>query len=78
MDELVNRRPVPIAGDFTASGHILCIIGYNQSGYIVNDPWGDAITGYSDVYGGGLMYPYGYMDEVCGPDGNVWAHFIRP
>lgn len=78
MDELVNRRPVPIAGDFTASGHILCIIGYNQSGYIVNDPWGNAMTGYSDVYGGGLVYPYGYMDEVCGPDGNVWAHFIRP
>jgi uncharacterized protein YvpB len=75
-NELINRRPVVIAGDFTATGHIATVIGYNSQGYILNDPWGDALTGYSYTEGRRLVYPYGYMDRVCGPDGNVWAHFI--
>ena len=74
--ELLNRRPVVLAGDFTASGHILTLIGYNSQGYIVQDPWGDALTGYSDTEGRKLMYPYNYVNQVAGPDGNVWAHFI--
>ena len=74
--ELLNRRPVVLAGDFTASGHILTLIGYNSQGYIVQDPWGDALTGYSDTEGRKLMYPYSYVNQVAGPDGNVWAHFI--
>ncbi|MGB3510446.1 MAG: C39 family peptidase [Microcoleaceae cyanobacterium] len=76
-NELNNRRPVVVAGDFTASGHILTAIGYTYSGYIVNDPWGNALTGYSDTEGSRLIYPYNYMDRVAGPDGGVWAHFIR-
>jgi hypothetical protein len=74
--ELLNRRPVVLAGDFTASGHIITLIGYNSQGYIVQDPWGDALTGYSDTEGRKLMYPYDYINQVAGPDGNVWAHFI--
>ncbi len=77
-NELINRRPVVVAGDFTATGHIVTVIGYNTQGYIVNDPWGDALTGYSYTEGRRLVYPYGYMDRVCGPDGNIWAHFIAP
>jgi Peptidase_C39 like family len=74
--ELVNRRPVVLGGDFTATGHIVCVIGYTPQGYIVNDPWGDALTGYTDTEGRKLLYPYSYMDRVAGPDGNVWAHII--
>ncbi|WP_293124931.1 C39 family peptidase [Microcoleus sp. bin38.metabat.b11b12b14.051] len=74
--QLLNRRPVVLAGDFTAAGHIITLIGYNSDGYIVQDPWGDALTGYSDTEGRKLMYPYGYINQVAGPDGNVWAHFI--
>ncbi|MEG4109259.1 C39 family peptidase [Microcoleus sp. S13_C5] len=74
--ELLNRRPVVLAGDFTAAGHIITLIGYNSQGYIVQDPWGDALTGYSDTEGRKLMYPYSYVNQVAGPDGNVWAHFI--
>ncbi|MBO0348874.1 C39 family peptidase [Phormidium pseudopriestleyi FRX01] len=76
-NELINRRPVVIAGYFTATGHIITIIGYNRQGYIVQDPWGDALTGYSHTEGRRLMYPYSYMDRVCGPDGNVWIHSIQ-
>ncbi|MBD1938411.1 C39 family peptidase [Microcoleus sp. FACHB-68] len=74
--ELINRRPVVLAGDFTATGHILCVIGYNSSGLIVNDPWGDALTGYADTEGRKLLYPYGYLNQVAGPDGKIWAHCI--
>ncbi|MEG3906552.1 C39 family peptidase [Microcoleus sp. w2-18bC1] len=76
--ELLNRRPVVLAGDFTAAGHILTVIGYNSQGYIVQDPWGNALTGYSDTEGRKLMYSYSYVNQVAGPDGNVWAHFIYP
>ncbi|MBE9185450.1 C39 family peptidase [Microcoleus sp. LEGE 07076] len=74
--QLLNRWPVVLAGDFTAAGHIITLIGYNSQGYIVQDPWGDALTGYSNTEGRKLMYPYSYVNQVAGPDGNVWAHFI--
>ena len=77
-NELINRRPVVLAGDFTATGHIVCVIGFNPSGLIINDPWGDALTGYSDTEGRKLLYPNAYLNQVCGPEGNVWAHFISP
>ncbi|MDX2230490.1 MAG: C39 family peptidase [Leptolyngbyaceae cyanobacterium bins.349] len=74
--ELSNRRPVVLGGDFTASGHIVCLIGFTPQGYIVNDPWGNALTGYTSYDGRKLLYPYSYMDRVAGPDGSVWAHFF--
>jgi hypothetical protein len=77
-NELNNGRPFVLAGDFTASGHIVCAVGHTSEGLIVNDPWGDALTGYSDTEGGKLLYPYGYLNEVAGPDRNIWAHFIQP
>jgi hypothetical protein len=75
--ELVNRHPVVLAGDFTATGHIVTVIGYTPSGLIVHDPWGDALTGYANTEGRRLLYPNGYINRVCGPEGNIWAHFIR-
>jgi uncharacterized protein YvpB len=75
-EELINRRPVILAGDFTPSGHIVTLIGYNHQGYLVHDPWGDAYTDYANTEGKRLLYSYNYLDKVAGPDGNVWAHFI--
>ncbi|MEL7036425.1 MAG: C39 family peptidase [Cyanobacteria bacterium J06592_8] len=77
-EELINGRPVVIGADTTAAGHIFPIIGYNSYGYRVNDPWGDAYTGYVNTEGRRLLYSYGYLNQVAGPDGNVWAHFIYP
>ncbi len=76
--ELIENRPVVIGGYFTHGGHIVCIIGFDEHGYIVNDPYGDALTGYSQTEGKGLRYPYIYMRDMCGVDGDVWAHFILP
>lgn len=76
-EELINGRPVVLCGMFTSYGHIVTAIGYTPDGYIVNDPWGDALTGYANTEGRKLLYPYDYTNRVCGPDGEVWAHFIR-
>ncbi|WP_448561152.1 C39 family peptidase, partial [Trichothermofontia sp.] len=79
--ELNNRRPVVVAGYFTHSGHIVCIIGYTPTGYIVNDPYGNALTGYRDRNGRRVFYDNDYMERMCDPEpgsGHIWAHFISP
>jgi hypothetical protein len=76
--EIIENRPVVIGGYFTHGGHIICIIGFDEFGFIVNDPYGNALTGYSQTEGKGLRYPYIYMRDMCGVDGDVWAHFILP
>jgi uncharacterized protein YvpB len=78
--ELRLGRPVVVGGFFTAAGHIVCIIGFNSQGYWVNDPYGDAITGYRNAYGGRRFYPRSYMEKMCSPegDGHTWAHFLKP
>ena len=62
------NKPVPVgflhhgsASYPTGNGHWLCIIGYDSSGYWVNDPWGecDLITGeYISQNGAKLHYSY--------------------
>ena len=76
--ELIENRPVVIGGYFTHGGHIICIIGFDEFGYIVHDPYGNALTGYRQTEGKSLRYPYVYMRDMCGVDGDVWAHFILP
>ncbi|NJR69624.1 MAG: C39 family peptidase [Synechococcales cyanobacterium CRU_2_2] len=79
-DRLKQKQPVVIGGYFTAQGHLLTLIGYSEQGYLVNDPWGDALTGYRSAYGRNLSYPKAYMEKMCSPegDGSIWAHFIEP
>lgn len=75
-NELASGRPVVLGGLFTHGGHIVTVIGFSPVGYIVNDPWGDALTGYANTEGRKRTYPYSYMNQVAGPDGGVWAHII--
>ena len=66
--QIDNNKPVPAgflhhgtATNPTGSGHWLCIIGYDDSGYWVNDPWGecDLISGtYINSNGNKLHYSY--------------------
>jgi uncharacterized protein YvpB len=78
QQEIIANRPVVIGGYFTHGGHIITIIGFDEQGYIVHDPYGNALTGYSQTEGKSLRYPYIYMRDMCGVDGDVWAHFILP
>ncbi|AFY69280.1 hypothetical protein Pse7367_0981 [Thalassoporum mexicanum PCC 7367] len=76
--ELDANRPLTVGGYFTAGGHIITVIGYEPRGFVVHDPYGDARTGYAKTEGRSLIYSYNYMRQMCGRDGDVWAHFIVP
>ncbi|NJK34741.1 MAG: C39 family peptidase [Oscillatoriales cyanobacterium SM2_2_1] len=76
--EIHDGRPVVLGGYFTHGGHIICAIGFDEQGLVVHDPYGDALTGYAQTEGRSLRYPNDYLRRVCGVDGDVWAHFIRP
>lgn len=82
---LIQGNPVVVHGYFTASGHIVTIIGYNNRGFIVNDPYGELMytsynpsASYYDTYasGAGLCYSYNMMYQTCCGGNQFWAHFI--
>jgi predicted chitinase len=75
---LEGGNPCIVHGYFTRSGHIITIIGYNEKGWLVHDPYG---AWYSSGYdtaasGAGLTYTYNMMKEVCGTDGDLWIHYV--
>lgn len=75
---LESGKPCIVHGWFTRSGHIIQIRGYNEKGWIVNDPYGQWYSsGYdTSVSGAGLTYSYEMMKDVCGTDGDLWIHYV--
>lgn len=71
-------KPCIVHGWFTRSGHIITIVGYNEKGWIVHDPYGQWYSsGYdTDASGAYLTYAYDMMKEVCGTDGDLWIHYV--
>lgn len=72
-------RPVVIHGWFTGPGHIMVVIGYNSTGWVMNDPsglWaGCYACGYpnrTSTNGKGVTYSYSSVRSVAGPDGDYW------
>lgn len=84
-DWLVSGRPVVVHGYFTAFGHICVIVGFDEKGWILHDPWGE--YPYGDLRNDGsnpskgayIRYSYGLMGNCCWSDGGCWTHFLdRP
>lgn len=75
---LAGENPAIIHGYFTSFGHIVVLIGYDQDGFIVHDPYGEYFaSGYrTDLSGQELHYSYDLIRQTCIPDGNLWTHFI--
>jgi uncharacterized protein YvpB len=80
---LAQGNPATVHGYFTASGHVIDLIGYNDQGFIVNDPYGEwYTTGYDrndssdDHKGRGLTYSYDMIERTCMTGGQFWVHFI--
>lgn len=72
---LAAGNPVIYSGRFTKSGHIIVLRGFDESGFIVNDPWGEwASGGYLSKSGENLHYSYGMMQELAYGDDGGWAH----
>lgn len=75
---IANGNPAIVHGWFTPAGHILVLIGYNERGWIVNDPNGEWFEeGYdTNASGAGLTYSYKMMERLCSADGELWIHYI--
>ncbi|MGQ4649937.1 C39 family peptidase [Lyngbya aestuarii] len=75
---LANKNPVIYSGKLTHSGHIIVLRGYDDTGFWVNDPWGEYFpSGYqSNKSGENLHYSYDLLKRVsmAGQD-KTWAHF---
>jgi len=68
-------RPVVVHGFWTGPGHIAVIVGFDSSGWIVNDPAGDweACYGCSSVAGKNAHYSFGgAWDQKLSYDGDIW------
>lgn len=68
--------PGIIHGYFTTFGHIIVVCGYDATGFIVNDPYGEWFSsGYrTQLTGKNLHYSTGLIKRLCMPDGNLWLH----
>ncbi len=79
-EALRNGIPVIVHGWFTSFGHIIVLIGYDEKGFFVHDPYGEwTAGGYLNKSGKALHYSYGLIERKCLPDGGCWAHFVtRP
>jgi uncharacterized protein YvpB len=82
---LLKNFPVIVHGYFTAFGHIVVIVGFNQHGFIVNDPYGeywdsgyDRNTLSNPNKGRNLIYSYSLMNRLLSPEGpgHIFAHII--
>lgn len=76
-------RPVIIHGYFTSSGHIIVIKGYDSSGFIVNDPYGEYFSSGYDTNrsGADLHYSCNLIARTCSPEScsqpaNLWIHSL--
>lgn len=75
---LSDGNPCIIHGYFTQPGHIIVLVGYDQTGFIVHDPYGEWFaTGYrTDLSGEYLHYSYGLIQKTCAYDGQFWVHYL--
>jgi GH24 family phage-related lysozyme (muramidase)/uncharacterized protein YvpB len=81
---LSSGRPVVTHGYFTSFGHIIALIGYDETGFIVHDPYGEWTSGGYDrndpngnnAKGKQLHYSYGLIERTCLTDNQFWVHFV--
>ncbi len=78
--QLDAGRPVITHGYFTGAGHVLLIVGYDRTGWIVNDPagrWRGCVRcGYAgtstSTNGRATHYDFESFRAAAGPDGDYW------
>jgi hypothetical protein len=70
---LDEGRPVVAHGFWTSAGHITAIVGYDDQGWIVNDPAGDWEVCYGCGGGDHVRYAFsGGWDQNLSWDGDIW------
>ena len=78
-------RPVVVHGYFTKSGHVVAFVGYDATGWVVNDPagkWaGCTGCGYpnrTSSNGRGVHYSYSSARAAIGASGAIWMSVADP
>ncbi|BAS57144.1 hypothetical protein NIES2135_35030 [Leptolyngbya boryana NIES-2135] len=77
---IAEGKPCIVHGYFTGFGHIILIRGYDETGFWVNDPYGEWTEwGYrTDLSGENLHYSNELIQSKCSPEGEdfIWLHRI--
>lgn len=81
---LAAGNPAVTHGYFTDFGHIVVLVGYDDKGFIVHDPYGEWFaSGYdrNDPNGNNQKgkfqhYSYNLIHNTCAYDGEFWVHFV--
>lgn len=78
-NHLASGNPCVVHGYFTSFGHIITLVGYDDTGFLVHDPYGEWFPdGYDTTRSGAFLhYSYALMSEVCMPDDQLWVHYIK-
>lgn len=73
-----SGNPCIVHGWFTDSGHIIVVVGYDNNGLIVHDPYGEWFEWGYDTNASGqyLHYSYRLIERTCHNDGQFWVHFV--
>lgn len=64
--DLVEQGPVIVGTKKLGGlpgGHIILLTGYRNGAFIVNDPYGSALTNYRDHNGDSVIYPVDYLKK---------------
>ncbi len=75
---LVQGNPAIVHGYFTQSGHIIVLIGFDQDGFWVNDPYGEWNADGYDTYSTreDLHYSYDLVYRTSYVNDQLWVHFV--
>lgn len=84
QDWLTDGNPAVIHGYFTSFGHIVVVAGFDETGFLVHDPYGEwnpggydrNVPGSRNEKGKYVHYSYKLIRALCIPDGSFWVHFI--
>ncbi len=69
---LINQHKPVITSGYFPNGHIITIVGYDDTGWIAHDPYGDARTKYTNTNGRYVHYNYGEYAI-----GKKWFAYIK-